>query len=96
MNNCGQEVLAHKRLVFVDGLNESAESFKSIVPRHIGEGALGRRVTFEQAAEQGPQLLADDVGRRAFEKAVVLSGLHDLGGLGLAPKEELAKLGRSS
>ena len=95
MNNCGQEVLAHKRLVFVDGLNEPAKRLEPIVPRHVGEDELGRRVAFERAAEQGPQLLADNLWRSAVEDAVVVGGTRYLSGLGLAPREELVKLGRA-
>ena len=49
VHNKRQEVLAHKGLVLVDRLGDSAERLKAVVPRQIGKGALGRGASLRQA-----------------------------------------------
>ena len=92
----GQEVLAHKCLVLVHRLGDSSESLEAIVLGHGGEGELGRSDALDQAADQGPQLLADDLGSRAVETAAVVGGSLDLGRLQLSPSEEAVELGRAA
>ena len=41
---------------------EERENKNVSLPRHVGKGALGRRVSLHKAADQSPQLLADDLG----------------------------------